>query len=1299
MDAHGAVKYSDERKDLQRVVWRLSLLDGPPVWCRDGLFLLSDGALRMPDAVIDDVRSHGSLSSACLRAAFTFSHVPLEVTPSLLATAQRDVRRLLAARDVLIKNRPLDPAWLARRQQRIDELTSALHGSATGGLLQLIAARHGAASAAAVGRLLDGLARLPERRQEAAAARLEALVRGPGNDVVERARRELADAARRSRRSRGRRTYEALRRMVFWPEGPPATGPVPPEAGELPVPVERLRRGLLQELWRATRRVDTGAAAEALLWLALAFRCGSGDIPPNWLLSSLEQHADIERHLFGLPLVIQDVVRLLALPASGFVRHKLGKWIAHGLEWDLLEQAAGEKLLDRLGGVEGGVEAARTWLQWSLALSVVARRYSLDLSLPPQHVVDASQDAQPDLAFLARVLTDVITRSVADDAMLALVDTCLGLLRRAPEALRSLSARLSAVEAGIGRRLFPAFSEWLGDDTLLDRVLSLQALCGRSPQISGRLLRLSGESERRRRELEHLRSGSSSEALRRRMEVLAAWNDAPAIASARNRLREQAVGEQRRALRHLLDEALQSVARTVWKFPLPPLDRLWQDALRLYLGTGVNRKVLATLLHLRSQGTADVKRALEPNRRWMSDAASRLDVARWCGRWRESVRVVEFVGTLELEEDVLEVLRMGIPFDTCLSIGDFNQASTVVNAADANKRVLYLKDARGQVVARKLLAVSKDWKLIGYRLYVSLDRSVWPAVRDAVRDFCRRLGEACGLERAASGEPARLNGEFWYDDGTVSFEEEPVGQARPPSGAVEAYCAFLGRSAPAAVPDSLAEEATLWRALQGTDVGAMVDALGPSSASTLTVRAADRVVELVGEREARRLSASRSELCIPLLQRAAMRCGVECLDGIARRRLLTGELAYNVGRLLLLERLPSTVEGVRAVLLAARAARRQAERGDWCSLACETRHLAVPHLSELPCKESFRLADEAADVWSRYGHGFDETERGALDRGLVERLRRSWRRGPDPDVVLGRLSSRRGTPQTLRAALVIAGRWPLDIANPPRLLDEHEQAPRLCRAGLRALDRALARHPELAVDPDFVQAHLRQSGRCVPDEALAQALRQLHGSDVSVAVKTALSSAGLEWDDWLELGEMLAARDDLSDSAVDYLEEIVGHTSLPPLTWLEWWRRPRIRPLVSRMAAHRMLGHDALYARLRLAGVSLEERQAFLRACLPELTSLQAEVVTEAWEEPLLLELVPILAAELDPPLLVDLYQNFVHNSAEWYAAALLLREVERLPADRRSALRAAWKETGTDEEDVLRSTWFGEATATSSAD
>lgn len=130
---------------------------------------------------------------------------------------------------------------------------------------------------------------------------------------------------------------------------------------------------------------------------------------------------------------------------------------------------------------------------------------------------------------------------------------------------------------------------------------------------------------------------------------------------------------------------------------------------------------------------------------------------------------------ISVASDPYEVLMMGNYFGTCLSQGGCNQMSVISNASDANKQVVYVHDADGNVLARQLIAVNRRNRLLHYYLYLSNDISSEECrkiYQDEVERYCRGLAKRVGLKLGDSGSPSSLGRQFWYDDGTVAWSDD-----------------------------------------------------------------------------------------------------------------------------------------------------------------------------------------------------------------------------------------------------------------------------------------------------------------------------------------------------------------------------------------------------------------------------------------------------------------------------------------------------------------------------------------------
>jgi len=147
--------------------------------------------------------------------------------------------------------------------------------------------------------------------------------------------------------------------------------------------------------------------------------------------------------------------------------------------------------------------------------------------------------------------------------------------------------------------------------------------------------------------------------------------------------------------------------------------------------------------------------------------------------------------------DVLDILLMGARFETCLSPGDVNFFSTIANAIDVNKQVVYGKTKSGRIVGRCLFALTDNGRILTYHRYAheAADR-----FDQEVDRFAEQLARAMGTAVTSTGRVANLVAERWYDDGPVSSES--IYDFRNPTGPVRTIL----QTAPAsAIVDRLAE--------------------------------------------------------------------------------------------------------------------------------------------------------------------------------------------------------------------------------------------------------------------------------------------------------------------------------------------------------------------------------------------------------------------------------------------------------------------------------------------------------------
>lgn len=135
-------------------------------------------------------------------------------------------------------------------------------------------------------------------------------------------------------------------------------------------------------------------------------------------------------------------------------------------------------------------------------------------------------------------------------------------------------------------------------------------------------------------------------------------------------------------------------------------------------------------------------------------------------RLSEATPDSDFEGRIELsvETDPFEILFMGeYGFASCLSLRGSNAWSAVSNAVDIDKVIVWAREPGGNVVGRRLLALTPDGILV-FRTYtnrhgLALDRPF--------DEFVAQYARHCGTKVTHQGHAGPLLSDRWYDDGSI----------------------------------------------------------------------------------------------------------------------------------------------------------------------------------------------------------------------------------------------------------------------------------------------------------------------------------------------------------------------------------------------------------------------------------------------------------------------------------------------------------------------------------------------------
>lgn len=998
-------------------------------------------------------------------------------------------------KDRAASSRPAGPFGAARPPSwflEVVELVRALRGPAEAAALQALFSRSATAGPAqSARRRLSGLlARLggrPDTRQEDpllcafldSAARDARSLLAPLVDAEPGARRQLG-------RAQLRRLWRLVRGVILWPATPDDHPPPDLDSAAL----QRLRHGrqlilelagpLLAGLPRARDPQHQERLARAVAHYGLVFRLPS-DCPAVTAgeLDFLEQQLDRAVQLAPYGLTLTQALGLLRLGANAEEMARLARHLAGGVRAELLLQAAQLGYAAELRSFTGETVALAAYCEWIIGLDPLYRRSGRKIELAPSMTTRVPALREPNLALLLHCLVSSGSAAPVDDLelQLAVLDTAVGLCGRVPQRAAALVRLLTTWPAGAGRARCPEFAAWLGDDALLDRYFHLAGLAGEPAELSRTLLRDFARAERLLRERRYLtalpRPAAPQLQRLRTVEQTLATAALPSPAWTRRRLAERVTEMLGRALHRQLDLVLRDVLQQSFGVAPAVLTPAWRDAVRFYLLTERNDELLAALLRFAAAHPGrSPARELAANQRWLQRAAGRFNVAAWLAPRRVELELGGQPCVLALEEDPLEVLRMGIPFGTCLSLTTgSNAAAAVCNALDANKRVLYLRDRHGTIVGRKLLAISTQWGLVGYELYLALEPRLRPQVAAAVLALCEELAGAAGIALVSSGEPERLHDGFWYDDGPQPFALTP----EVPTD-VAAYCAWFGLPVPTPSTEALASEAAQWLARSAGAVEQALATLRVGQQALSDHEHADWIIDRLGLTRAEQLAGQEPPLRPFILRRLAPEGGPRLLAATTRwERPDAYELRVN---------LPAVPPGeplaVALIEAAVRCLDRQAPV-DSHDLWHLTFSELEPSLAVTAVSRLLALCDSLQGLWDRAlaGDSGCQTCREAGEDAVLRAARRAYCRRPEPPSVIRCLRSRRAGPLAQRVALHLAAAFCLTDGPRPLSALWALRPPPTTRAaaGLRAVQVLGDRRPELVAEPDFLAALLRQAPR------------------------------------------------------------------------------------------------------------------------------------------------------------------------------------------------------------------------------
>ncbi len=238
--------------------------------------------------------------------------------------------------------------------------------------------------------------------------------------------------------------------------------------------------------------------------------------------------------------------------------------------------------------------------------------------------------------------------------------------------------------------------------------------------------------------------------------IIASW---PAVCC--EALRQQALAELRLGL---IDED---------EVDFGDLSEKISHALMIQSGTEENRRGLRRLIRACYEGDVGYVENHPANRSWLA-RHPQLTVPTWLA----GIELTRECGdsgmvTLSLETDPLEALRLGTYVGSCLGVGGGFTFSAAATVLDINKQVIFARDAEGRFLARQIVAISDEGKLVCFEVYPRLGPAMQQLFIDYDRAFATAIGTTVLTENHVDderGDVSRILSQGWHDDGAWSLE-------------------------------------------------------------------------------------------------------------------------------------------------------------------------------------------------------------------------------------------------------------------------------------------------------------------------------------------------------------------------------------------------------------------------------------------------------------------------------------------------------------------------------------------------
>lgn len=192
-----------------------------------------------------------------------------------------------------------------------------------------------------------------------------------------------------------------------------------------------------------------------------------------------------------------------------------------------------------------------------------------------------------------------------------------------------------------------------------------------------------------------------------------------------------------------------------------------------------NRRQLKRLIRAHIEGDEYWRQQMPANEKFLHELASKnIDQTKWLSVFSRTVEIPALESspiTIRLVKEPIKILQMGNYFDTCLSVGGPYSHSTIVNASELNKRVAFVYDRHERVIARKLIGLTGEFRLVGFKTYTAIaGEDAFKQVVAAVDEYMKSFAHYVGVETTDEGEVPVLTSGIWYDDGAVAWSVDDL---------------------------------------------------------------------------------------------------------------------------------------------------------------------------------------------------------------------------------------------------------------------------------------------------------------------------------------------------------------------------------------------------------------------------------------------------------------------------------------------------------------------------------------------